>query len=122
MNNINRKDPELGKVLGYGIVEAPMELEFLVKKRIAEEAVQPSRSYMGIVVGWFPVIISIVGLIFGVITSIFLFFPQLGSALEVVNKVLSFILSPTVMMIALSVITLILVDSLLEKRIKRLAV
>lgn len=122
MSTINNKDKELSQILGYGMVEAPAELEFLVKKRIAVEVVQPKRSYMGFIAGWVPVTISIVGLVFGIITSIFAFFPEFGGALEVVNKVLLFVLSPTVMMIALSVIALILIDSLLEKRIGRFVV
>jgi len=122
MSTVNNKDRELSKILGYGMVEAPVELDLLIKKRIAAEVVEPKRSYMGIVVGWLPVVISVVGIIFGVITSIFVFFPQFGGALEVVNKVLSFIVSPTVMMIALSVIVLILVDSLLEKRFRKIQI
>ena len=112
----------MSQILGYGMVEAPAELEILIKKRIAAEVVPPKRSYMGFIAGWVPVSISIVGLVFGIITSIFAFFPEFGGALDIVNKVLSFILSPTVMMIALSVIVLILVDSLLEKRIGRFVV
>lgn len=120
MSTVNNKDRELSKILGYGMVEVPAELEIMVKKRISEEFVaQPKRGYMGMVAGWVPAVISVVGLIFGIITSIFVFFPQFGGALEIVKKVLSFILSPTVMMIALSVIVLILVDSLLEKRFRK---
>lgn len=123
MSTVNNKDRELSRILGYGMVEAPAELELMVKKIIVEESVaQPKRTYMGIVAGWVPAVISVVGLIFGIITSIFVFFPQFGGALEVVNKVLSFIVSPTVMMIALSVIVLILVDSLLEKRFGKTAI
>ena len=122
MSTVNNKDRELSKILGYGMVEAPVELDLLIKKRIAAEVVEPKRSYMGIFAGWVPAVISVVGLIFGIITSIFVFFPQFGGALEVVNKVLSFIVSPTVMMIALSVIVLILVDSLLEKRFGKTAI
>lgn len=120
MSTMNNKDRELSKILGYGMVEAPAELELMVKKIIAEESVvQPKRIYMGIIAGWVPAVISVVGLVFGIITSIFVFFPQFGDVLETVNKVLSFILSPTVMMIALSVIVLILVDTLLEKRFRK---
>ena len=123
MSTVNNKDRELSRILGYGMVEAPGELELMVKKRIEKESVvQPKRSYMGIFAGWVPAVISVVGLIFGIITSIFVFFPQFGGALEVVNKVLSFIVSPTVMMIALSVIVLILVDSLFEKRFGKTAI
>ena len=117
MSTVNNKDRELSRILSYGMVDAPAELDLMVKRRIAEESVvQPKRTYMGIVAGWVPAVISVVGLVFGIITSIFIFFPQFGGALEIVKKVFSFILSPTVMMIALSVIVLILVDSLLEKR------
>lgn len=123
MSTLNNKDRELSRILSYGMVEAPSELEFMVKKRIAEESViQPKRSYMGIIAGWVPAVISVVGLAFGIITSIFVFFPQFGGALEIVNTVLSFILSPTVMMIAISVIVLILIDTILEKRIGKSAV
>ena len=123
MSTVNNKDRELTRILSYGMVEAPAELELMVKKIIAEESVfQPKRTYMGIVAGWVPAVISVVGFMFGIITSIFVFFPQFGGALEVVNKVLSFIVSPTVMMIALSVIVLILVDSLFEKRLGKTAI
>lgn len=117
MSTVNNKDRELSKILGYGMVEAPAELELLIKKRIAAEVVEPKRSNMGIVTGWFPVTVSLVGLIYGILTSISAFFPGFGSAHEAITKVLTFILSPTVMMIALSVIVLILLDSLLERRI-----
>jgi len=120
---VNNKDRELSRILSYGMIDAPSELELMVKKRIAEESVvQPKRSYMGIIAGWVPAVISVVGLIFGIITSIFVFFPQFSSALELVSKVLTFILSPTVMMIALSVILLILIDTILEKRAGKSAV
>jgi len=123
MSMVNNKDRELSRILSYGMIDAPSELELMVKKRIAEESVvQPKRSYMGIIAGWVPAVISVVGLIFGIITSIFVFFPQFSSALELVSKVLTFILSPTVMMIALSVILLILIDTILEKRAGKSAV
>jgi len=123
MSTVNNKDRELSRILNYGMAEAPSELELMVKKRIAEEsAVQPKHSYMGIIAGWVPAVISIVGLIFGIITSIFVLFPQFSSALKLVSKVLTFILSPTVMMIALSVILLILIDTILEKRAGKSAV
>lgn len=123
MSTVNNKDRELSRILNYGMVDAPAELELMVKKKIAaESAVQPKRSYMGIIAGWVPAVISVVGLIFGIITSIFVFFPQFSSALELVSKVLTFILSPTVMMIALSVILLILIDTILEKRAGKSAV
>ena len=123
MSTVNNKDRELKRILSYGMVEAPAELELLVKKKIEEESViQPKRSYMGIIAGWVPAVISVVGLAFGIITSIFVFFPQFGGALEIINKVLSFILSPTVMVVALSIMALILVDSFLEKRIGKTAI
>lgn len=123
MSTVNNKDRELSRILSYGMVEAPAELELLVRKKIEEESVaQPKRTYMGIIAGWVPAVISVVGLIFGIITSIFVFFPQFGGALEIINKVLSFILSPTVMVVALSIMALILVDSFLEKRIGKTAI
>lgn len=123
MRTVNNKDRELSRILSYGMVEAPSDLELMVKKRISEESVvQSKRTYMVIIAGWLPAVISVVGLVFGIITSIFVFFPQFERALAVVNKVLSFIVSPAVMMIALSVIVLILVDSLLEKRIRKTAI
>lgn len=123
MSTMENKDRDLSRVLGYGIVNAPMELGLMVKSRLAEEsAVQPKRSYMGIIAGWVPATISVVGLVFGIFTSIFIFFPQVAGALEIIDKVLSFIMNPTVMMIALSVIILILVDALLEKRIGRMLI
>lgn len=123
MSTVNNKDRELSRILSYGMVEAPAELELLVRKKVEEESVaQPKRTYMGIIAGWVPAVISVVGLIFGIITSIFVFFPQFGGALEIINKVLSFILSPTVMVVALSIMALILVDSFLEKRIGKTAI
>ena len=123
MSTVNNKDRELSRILSYGMVGAPTELELMVKRRIAEESVvQPKRTYMGIIAGWVPAVISVVGLAFGIITSIFVFFPQFGGALEIINKVLSFILSPTVMVVALSIMALILVDSFLEKRIGKTAI
>lgn len=123
MSTVNNKDRELSRILSYGMVDAPAELELMVKRRIAEESVvQPKRTYMGIIAGWVPAVISVVGLAFGIITSIFVFFPQFGGALEIINKVLSFILSPTVMVVALSIMALILVDSFLEKRIGKTAI
>lgn len=123
MSTVNNKDRELSRILGYGMVGAPAELELMVKKRIEEEsAVQPKLSYMGIIAGWVPATIGVMGLIFGIFTSIFIFFPKFAGVLQTVNNALKFILSPTVMMIVLSVILLILVDSFLEKRIGKTAV
>lgn len=122
MNSLNNNDKELSKLLNYSVLEAPAELEFLVKKSISEEVVIAKPNSMGLVAGWIPFTISVVGLIFGILSSIIIFFPEVTSVLSIVGNVLAFILNPSVMIIAISVFALILVDSLLEKRIGKTVV
>lgn len=121
MNTISEDRKELGKLLSYGIEEAPAELEFLVMKRIEAENIVPKRSNMGFIAGWIPLTFSLLGLLFGIFTSAILFFPKLNFILSALVPIQKFILNPSVMIIILSVTALILGDSLLEKRMGRLS-
>lgn len=118
MNTVDENDKTLGRILSYGVEEAPAELELLVRKAIETENA-PRRSYMGLMAGWIPFTISAIGLAFGVLTSTILFFPNLASLRDLYNQIFEVILNPSVMIIVLSVLALILVDSLLEMRMSR---
>jgi hypothetical protein len=120
MNTIDENEKTLGKILSYGIEEAPAELELVVMKAIEAENA-PRRSYMGFLAGWIPLSISIIGLFFGILTSIILFFPNLSFLLSVFETVQKFVFNPSVMIIILSITALILGDSLLEKRMEKLS-
>ncbi len=116
MSTRNNKD--IAKVLSYGVLDVPAELELLVKSKITNADALPQKSNLGITAGWFPVTISVLGLIVGIFTSLILFFPELSSALQLLLKIFRFILSPSVMVVVLSVLVLILLDSIFEKSIR----
>jgi hypothetical protein len=118
MKTIDENDKVLGRILSYGVEEAPAELELLVRNAIEVENA-PRKSYMGLIAGWVPVTISLIGLVFGVLTSAILFFPNLVSLRDVFSPVFEVIVNPSVMIIVVSVIALVIVDSLLEKRMSR---
>lgn len=118
MNTIDENSKTLGRILSYGVEEAPAELELLVMKAIEAENA-PRRSYMGLMAGWIPITISLIGLAFGVLTSAILFFPNLVSLRDVFSPIFEVILNPSVTIIVVSVIALVLVDSLLERRMSR---
>lgn len=118
MNTVDENDKTLGRILSYGVEEAPAELELLVRKAIETENA-PHRSYMGLMAGWIPFTISVIGLAFGVLTSTILFFPNLASLRDVFNPIFEVILNPSVMIVVVSVLALVLVDSLLERRMSR---
>lgn len=116
MSTDNNKD--IAKVLSYGVLNVPAELELLVKSKITNADALPLKSNLGITAGWIPVTISVLGLIVGIFTSLIMFFPELSSALQFLDKILRFILSPSVMVVVLSVLVLILLDSIFEKSIR----
>ncbi|MGE0078525.1 MAG: hypothetical protein AB7S48_11745 [Bacteroidales bacterium] len=122
MNNLNGNDKDLINVLSYGVMEAPKDLELLVKQKIADEAVPTKRNYMGILAGWIPAIISFVGISVSILTSVIMFFPHFSYILDMLERVQHFIFSPTVMAVALSVLALILIDSFLQKRVGKTGV
>lgn len=119
MNTIDENDKALGKILRYGVQEAPAELELMVFNRLEAEKAPPKRSYMGFVVGWVPLSISLLGLTLGAITSVVMFFPEFTSMLHLLNKIQSLVLNPSVAIIILSIVSVIFIDSLLERRMGR---
>ncbi|BDX37402.1 hypothetical protein CYCD_07570 [Tenuifilaceae bacterium CYCD] len=116
MSTENNKD--IAKVLSYGVLDVPAELELLVKSKITQTDALPQKSNLGIIAGWVPLTISVLGLIVGIFTSLIMFFPELSSALQLLDKIFRFILSPSVMVVVLSVLVLILLDSIFEKTIR----
>lgn len=121
MNTIDENDKALGKILRYGVQEAPAELELMVMNRLEAVKAPPKRSYMGFVVGWVPLSISLLGLIFGAVTSIVLFFPEFTSILNIFNKIQRLVHNPSVAIIILSVVFVVFIDSLLERRMGRIS-
>ncbi|MGD9977404.1 MAG: hypothetical protein AB7S54_05665 [Bacteroidales bacterium] len=109
-------DEILKKLLSYGVAEAPDELELRVNKKIEEEVGRtPYSNFLGFAIGWIPFSLSAAGLVFGVFSLAVFFFPSLRPGLDLIGSVISAILSPSVMVVVLSVIALVLVDFLVEK-------
>lgn len=113
-------DEILKKLLSYGVAEAPDELELRVNKKIEEEIGRiPYSNFPGFSIGWIPFSLSAAGLVFGIFSLAVFFFPGLRPALDLIGSVISAILSPSVMVVVLSVIALVLVDFLVERRIEK---